>query len=436
MDPQNIPLQPQPAEPGALQPNKRFLLPVIIGGIVILCLGLIGGFYLLTSLNRHKPADITRSSNLPPSQLPSQPVQTTQNGILLSGKVFYDDGKTHETKILDFDQKKKFSTGIRGYWDNSNLFQLESPDRSKIILPGEKLSDFKEEPLSFIKKLFTDNEVFAFAADIHSHLFIIDLLNKQRSEINGDFIISGSNNFIWLDDQTFCYKERKGMQPGYEKNFKLSLDGTKEEVKASSCLFPSPTSVISSKYVLNQGYKTQVKDPKTNEQILIQPSPECTSVPQAVLSPDNKQIAFNCVQGNKEILYILPLEEIYRGQYGKATKFTFSNGLSIQWLDDNQLVINNEIDNSLTGQSEGEVWNSARLVLVNIKNGNMFELVPSGKRITAGPVISPAKNALLYETIASGKSNSEKEGNEEFVIESLTGKELFRTPGTYAQWIN
>lgn len=252
---------------------------------------------------------------------------------------------------------------------------------------------------------------------------------------------SGGSRFTWLDDSSFCYKEIDVMRPTYKKFWKFDLTGGKEETTETACPFLNPpANPITQKYILNQntyqgGYETKIKNPDTNDEVILKPDSNCTFVPQAVFSPNGERIAFACELGNNELLnkyiYILPVKDVFRGSYEGTVKTGYENDPYLQWVDNAQLLVKSAVGY----KSVGEMWDTAKIVLVK-SDGSQQELVPKGTKITDGPVIAPKKNAFVYETIiVEGKPNESREGNEEIIVMSLDKKVLYRIPGTYAKWI-
>ena len=354
----------------------------------------------------------------------------------------YNKKGVGETVIVDFDRNLTFNTGVAAYFGGSNLSFLVSPDGSKIILPGEEVGIFNSSPLSFIDSIFAQ-KALAMARDPELPLFILDLSLVQKHKISGDFLIGPSFNdsrFIWLDDNSFCYHEIHGMQPSSNKIWKINLSDEKQEVAGDVCHFPAPSeNPITQEYILGYGgylmnYETKIKNPDTNEEVLLKPNADCRFTPSVALSPNEDMIALACDSEthhpNYKYIYILPVKDVFQNSYGEAVKVIYKNAPSIQWLNENQLLVTTFIGN----KSLGEAWNTTEVSLIDL-NGNHDVLVPAGSRVTSGPVIAPNKNAFVYETIVEGEPNSNKEGNEEIVVMSIDKEVLYRFPGTYPRWI-
>lgn len=425
-----------PMNPPAQIPEKQRINYWIISAILFLAISLMGGVWYVTNTKSKISSNQLITSNQENISSP-KPTDSKPN---LEGKIIYNKRITGESTILDFDHKLTVNTGIKAYFGDSDLSQLVSPNRSKIILPGDEINAFGSSPLSLIKNLFV-KEAFAMARDTHAHLFVVDLSTKQRQQVIGDFLVgSGGSRFAWLDDDSFCYKEIDVMRPTYKKFWEYDLAGSRKETTEADCLFPNPpVSLITQKYILNEstyegGYETKIKNPDTNEEVILKPDSNCAFVPQAVLSPNEDRIAFACELGKNELInkyiYILPVKDVLLGSYEKAVKIGYENDPYLQWVDDEQLLLKSAVGY----KSVGEMWDTAKIVLVKLSGGQQ-ELVPKGTKITDSPIIAPKKNAFVYETIVEGKPNESKEGNEEIVVMSLNKKVLYRIPGTYAKWI-
>ena len=417
-------------------PEKPKINYWTISIILLLAIILMGGVWFV--LNTKSKISSNQQTTSTQEKIGSP--KPTDSKSILEGKVIYKESVTGETKILDFDRKQTFSTGVKAYFGDSDLSQFMSPSRSKIILPGEVVGIFNSSSVSFLKNLLV-KEAFAFLQDSKVHLFIVDLSKNQRQQIAGEFLIGSGTRFVWLDDNYFCYKEIDVMRPTYKKIWQFDLAGDKKEVTETDCPFPNPPeNPITQKYILDEstyqgGYETKIKNPDTNQEIiLIKPDSNCAFVPQAVLSPNGERIAFACELGKNELInkyiYILPVKDVLLGSYEKAIKIGYENYSYIQWVDDGQLLLKSAVGY----KSVGEMWDTAKIVLVKL-DGSQQELVSKGTRITDGPIIAPKKNAFVYETIVEGKPNKSREGNEEIILISLNKKVLYRIPGTYAKWI-
>lgn len=410
-------------------PGKPKINYWMILAVLLLAILLMGGVWFILS---SRQTTFTQKKIGPP--------KPTDSKSILEGKIIYNKSGTAETTIVDFDRKQTFNTGIKAYFGDGSLSQMLSPDQSKILLPGEEVNPFNLSPISLTKKFFVE-EVFAFARDSQVHLYLVDLSNKHRQQVNGDFLVgSGSSRFVWTDNSSFCYKEIDIMRPTYKKFWEFDLDGSKKETTEIDCPFPNlPANPITQKYILDKsthqgGYETKIKNPDTNEEVLLKPDSNCAFVPQAVLSPNEERIAFACELGKNELInkyiYILPVKDVLLRSFEKAVKIAYENDPYLQWINNGQLLLKSAVGY----KSVGEMWDTAKILLIKL-DGSQQELIPQGTKITDGPVIAPEKNAFVYETIVEGKPNESREGNEEIVVMSLDKKVLYRIPGTYAKWI-
>jgi hypothetical protein len=417
--------------PPKTRTNYWMVSTVLLLSVVLLC-----GAWLLLSIKSKTPLS-QQTSSTQGEIVPSKPVNSK---FFLQGKIIYNKRGTAETTIVDFDRKQTFNTGIKAYFGEGDLSQMLSPDQSKILLPGEEVGPFNLSPISMMKNLFV-KDVYALARDTQVHLFVVDLSNKQRQQIIGNFLVGlEGSRFVWIDDSSFCYKEIDVMRPTYKKFWRFDLAGNKNETKETNCPFPNPSeSLVTQKYILDEstyqgGYESKIKNPDTNEEVILKPDSSCASVPQAVLSPDRERIAFACEPRKDELInkyiYILPVKDVFLRSYEKAIKIAYENDPYLQWIDDSQLLLTSAIGY----KSAGEMWNTAEILLIRL-DGSQQELVSRGTKITEGPIIAPEKNAFIYETIAEDNLNESRNGNEEIVIMSLDKRILYRIPGTHAKWI-
>lgn len=82
-------------------------------------------------------------------------------------------------------------------------------------------------------------------------------------------------------------------------------------------------------------------------------------------------------------------------------------------------------------------WESTSILLKNERTHQQKILVARGSQLVTSEymILSPLKNAFLFETVKEGVSKEEKGGNEEIEVMSLNGEVILRIPGTYSTWI-
>ena len=92
MEPQNVPLQPPSTEPVLPKAHRSFFFPLIIGGIVIIFVGLIGGFYFGKRQMSQPPISVS-----PTITVPTIPIsQIKAQRIIIPNKT--DNWKTYSDK--------------------------------------------------------------------------------------------------------------------------------------------------------------------------------------------------------------------------------------------------------------------------------------------------------------------------------------------------